>query len=263
MSVTYTAAPPVREETVLFLSGLLHTERRRLGTRAGTRSLGCYRQAILVLRWLRDGTRITQLAVDNALSRSTGYAYLHEGIRVLAAHAPSLHSVLLAAKMAGYAHVTIDGTLIETDRCRIPGPTPGVDLWWSGKHDNHGGNIQVITAPDGWPLWTSPVRPGREHDTTAVREHAEILPLFTAWTDDDLRVLCDLGYEGEQATITVAYKKPKNAGWTDVQQQFNRAHNAVRAIGDGETHCSRPRSKPCATSASAPGASAGSPQQHS
>ncbi len=46
----------------------------------------------------------------------------------------------------------------------------------SGKHDNHCGNVQVITAPDGWPLWTSPVRPGREHDTTALREHGEILP---------------------------------------------------------------------------------------
>jgi len=34
MSVTYSAALPVREETVLFLSGLLHAERRRLGTRA-------------------------------------------------------------------------------------------------------------------------------------------------------------------------------------------------------------------------------------
>ena len=232
MSVTYTAVLPVRDHTVLFVSGLLHAERRRLGTRAGRRSLGCYRQAILVLRWLLDGTRITQLAADNALSRSTGYAYLHEGITVLAAHAPNLHSVLLAAKMAGYAHVNIDGTLIETDRCRTPGPTPGVDLWWSGKHDNHGGNVQVITAPDGWPLWTSPVRPGREHDTTALREHGQILPLLTAWTDDDLRVLGDLGYEGEQATITVAYKKPKNAACTDIQQQFNRAHNAVRAIGE-------------------------------
>jgi hypothetical protein len=150
---------------------------------------------------------------------------------VLAAQAPGLHSVLLAAKMAGYGHLNIDGTLIETDRCRTPGPTPGVDLWWSGKHDNHGGNVQVITAPDGWPLWTSPVRPGREHDTTALREHA-ILPLLTAWTDDDLRVLGDLGYEGEADTITVAFKKPKNRSCTDVQQQFNKAHNAVRAIGE-------------------------------
>jgi hypothetical protein len=133
MSVTYTATLPVGEHTVLFLSGLLHAERRRLGTRAGARVLGCYRQAVLVLRWLLDGTRITQLAADNALSRSTGYTYLHEGLTALAAHAPGRPSVLLAAKMAGYAHVTIDGTLIETDRCRTPGPTPGVDLWWSGR----------------------------------------------------------------------------------------------------------------------------------
>jgi hypothetical protein len=87
--------------------------------------LGCYRQAILVLRWLLDGTRITQLAADNQVSRSTGYTYLHEGLTVLAAHAPGLPSVLLAAKSAGYAHVTIDGTLIETDRCRTPDRHPG------------------------------------------------------------------------------------------------------------------------------------------
>jgi hypothetical protein len=231
MSVTYTAALSVREETVLFLSGLLDTERRRRGTRADTRVLGCFNQAILVIRWFLDGARVKQLAADNKVSLSTGYAYLHEGIEVLAAHAPGLESALLAAKMAGYAHVNIDGTLIETDRCRTPGPTPGVDLWWSGKHDNHGGNIQVITAPDGWPLWTSPVRPGREHDTTALREHG-ILPLLGAWTGDDLRVLGDLGYEGEATTITVAFKKPKNGACTDVQQQFNRAHNGVRAIGE-------------------------------
>jgi hypothetical protein len=231
MSVTYTATLPVSEDTVVFVSALLHAQRRRLGTRTGTRSLGCYRQAILVLRWLLDGTRITQLAVDNQVSRSTGYAYLHEGVTVIAQQAPGLSSVLLAAKMAGYAHVNIDGTLIETDRSRTPGPTPGVDLRWSGKHDNHGGNVQVITAPDGWPLWTSLVRPGREHDTTALRTH-DILPLLTVWTDDDLRVLGDLGYEGEQATITVAFKKPKNRSCTLVEQQFNRAHNAVRAIGE-------------------------------
>jgi hypothetical protein len=232
MSVPYTAILTVREETVLFLSGLLHAERQRRGTRAKTRSLTCFKQAILVIRWFLDGTRVKQLATDNKISSSTGYDYLHEGIGVLAGQAPRLESVLLAAKIAGYAHVNIDGTLIETDRCHTPGPTPGVDLWWSGKHDNHGGNIQVITAPDGWPLWTSPVRPGREHDTTALREHTDVLPLLQAWTDEDLRVLGDLGYEGEAATITVAFKKPKNGTCTDVQQQFNKAHNGIRAIGE-------------------------------
>jgi hypothetical protein len=63
-----------------------------------------------VLRWLLDGTKIKQLAGDNTISLSTGYAYLHEDLTVLAAHAPALPSVLLAAKMAGYAHVNIDGT---------------------------------------------------------------------------------------------------------------------------------------------------------
>jgi cellobiose-specific phosphotransferase system component IIB len=42
--------------------------------------------------------------------------YLHEGLTVLAACAPGLSSVLLAAKMAGYAHVNIDGTLTSTAR---------------------------------------------------------------------------------------------------------------------------------------------------
>jgi DDE superfamily endonuclease len=231
MSVTYTSVLPVRDETVDFLAGLLATERLRRGTRGDTRSLSCHDQAVLVLRWFLDGTRMSQLARDNAIGKSTGYDYLHEGIDVLAAQAPSLHGALLAAKAAGYSHVNIDGVLIETDRVSTPGPTPGVDLWWSGKHANHGGNVQVLTVPDGWPIWTSEVRPGREHDTTAVRTHTEILPTL-ADVADDLRALGDLGYEGEADTITVAFKKPKHSNLNGVQQQFNKAHNGVRAIGE-------------------------------
>jgi hypothetical protein len=55
---------------------------------------------VLVLRWFLDGTRVAQLATDNQLSRSTAYRYLHEGIDVLAAAAPSLHGALLAARIA-------------------------------------------------------------------------------------------------------------------------------------------------------------------
>jgi len=124
MSVTYTATLPVREETVVFLTGLLAAERARRGTRAGARSLSCHDQAVLILRWFLDNTRLAQLAIDNKVSGSTAYDYLHEGIDVLAAQAPSLKSALLAAKAAGYSHVNIDGTLIETDRCAAAGPTP-------------------------------------------------------------------------------------------------------------------------------------------
>jgi DDE superfamily endonuclease len=231
MSVTYTAMLPVREETVEYLAGLLAAERVRRGTRTGTRSLSCRDQAVLVLRWFVDSTRMKQLARDNNIGKSAAYDYLHEGVGVLAEQAPSLHGALLAAKAAGYSHVSIDGTLIETDRIAMPGPTPGVDLWWSGKHHNHGGNIQVVTVPDGWPIWTSEVRPGREHDTTAVRTHSEILPAL-AEAAGDLRTIGDLGYEGESDTVTVAFKKPQNGQLTDTQQMFNKAHNRVRAIGE-------------------------------
>jgi len=75
------------------------------------------------------------------------------------------------------------------------------------------------------------VRPGREHDTTAVRTHTEILPALAEVTDD-LRPLGDLGYEGEADIITVAFKKPTDSTLNAVQQQFNKAHNGVRAIGE-------------------------------
>jgi hypothetical protein len=113
------------------------TERVNRGTCARTRALSCHDQAVLVLRWFLDATRVRQLIRDHGISKSTGYDCPHEGIDVLAGRAPGLHGALPAAKAAGHDHVNIDGTLIETDRCRTPGPTAGVGLWWSAKHDNH------------------------------------------------------------------------------------------------------------------------------
>ena len=91
----------------------------------------------------------------------TAYRYLHEGIHALAAAAPGLPGALLAARTPGHPHVTVDGALIRTNRVRVSGPTVranrpecGVDLRWWGKHAAHGGNVQVITAPAGWPIGT-------------------------------------------------------------------------------------------------------------
>jgi hypothetical protein len=237
--VTYTAVLPVSEETVLFVSGLLAAERQRRGTRSRRRALGCYRQAVLILRWFLDGIRLAQLAADNAVSGSTAYRYLHEGIDALAAAAPGLRGALLAARAAGHSHVHVDGTLIRTDRCSAPGPTvrrgrsqARVDLWWSGKHAAHGGNVQVLTTPDGWPIWTSPVRPGREHDTTCLRAHAEVLPALTEWTDQTHAVLGDLGYEGEQAALTTPVKKVAGRPLSDDERTVNALHAATRALAE-------------------------------
>jgi hypothetical protein len=232
MSVTYTAVLDVSEDSVLFLSGLLHAERVRRGTRKGTRALSTYKQAVLVLRWLFDDTRMSQLARDNAIATSTAYDYRDEAITALAARKPSLHGALLAAKAAGHTHVIVDGTLISTDRNSAPGPTRGVDLWWSGKHRHHGGNIQVVSAPDGWPLWTSPVRPGREHDTTAARADPDLLSQITAWVHDGQLGLADLGYEGEAEILRIPIKKPTGGELTADQQAYNAVHGALRCLGE-------------------------------
>lgn len=48
-----------------------------------------------------------------------------------------------------------------------------IDAWYSGKAHTHGGNIQAVTGPDGFPLWVSQVEPGSVHDLTLVLTHFE------------------------------------------------------------------------------------------
>ena len=229
-SVTYSATLQVRRETVLFLAALLHAERRRRGTRRGRRALGCHAQAVLILRWFLDGTRIAQLAIDHGIGRKTAYRYLHEGIDLLAAHAPDLHTVLDTAARAGLTHVNLDGIVIATDRVAAPGPN-GADLWWSGKHKHHGGNVQVISAPDGWPLWVSEVRPGREHDMTCARRHGIITALAAIRTD--LPALADLGYEGAADVVRVPVKKKRHqCRLSDDQHTYNKLLRGLRSVGE-------------------------------
>lgn len=85
---------------------------------------------ILVLRWFLDATRVAQLATDNQISLATAYRYLHEGIDVLAAVAPGLRGALLAARAAGHPHVHLDGTRVQTDRCKAAGPTRSTAGRW-------------------------------------------------------------------------------------------------------------------------------------
>lgn len=87
----------------------------------------------------------------------------------------------------------------------------------------------MLTAPDGWPLWTSGVRPGREHDTTTLRAHPEVLPALAVWTDADHAVLADLGYEGERAALTTPIKQPTGRRLTDDERTVNLLHAATRA----------------------------------
>ena len=159
--ITYSATLDVPEATAVLLTDLLIVERRRRGTGIGARAASARDQAMLVLRWFRDDADMKILARDTGISIPTGYRYLHEGIDVLAAQAPDLHTVLERGKAAGWSHVTLEGTLIRTDRCRVTNPDTGHDLWFSGKHRAHGGNVTIVGDPDGHPVAAPTSNPAR------------------------------------------------------------------------------------------------------
>jgi len=228
-SVTYTAVLDVQRSTAEHVARLLRDHRTKVGTRRGRRALGCFKQAVLVLRWFVDGTRMSQLARDNGLSSSTTYRYLHEGLTVLAAGAPDLSTALERAKAAGLTHLNLDGTVIRTDRVAAPGPN-NADLWWSGKHKHHGGNVQVISTPDGWPIWVSPVRPGREHDTTCARHHGLIDALNRLADQLGTPTLVDLGYENAGDGFRHPVKKPAGGQLTEDQQAFNKVIRGIHGV---------------------------------
>src|SRR3954463_10548009 len=145
--INYSGTLDEPPESATLLTELLVAERRRRGTGVGTRAASCSAQAILVLRWFREDADLKVLALDAGVSLATGYRYLHEGIDVLAAQAPDLPEALAAGAAAGWTHVTLDGTLVRTDRCRVTNPDTGHDLWYSGKHRAHGGNVQIVCDP--------------------------------------------------------------------------------------------------------------------
>ncbi len=89
-----------------------------------------------------------------------------------------------------------------------------------------------MSAPDGWPLWTSGVRPGREHDITAARADPDLLTTIAGWVHDGAPALADLGYEGEPDTFRIPFKKPKNRNLTIDQQTYNAVHGALRCLGE-------------------------------
>jgi hypothetical protein len=151
---------------------------------------------------------------------------------VLAAQAPDLATSLAEAQRDGAGHLNLDGTVLRTDRVATPGPN-GADLWWSGKHKHHGGNVQVLSDPEGWPLWTSQVRPGREHDSTCAEAAGGLLAMLeqTA-TEQGLLTLTDLGYENLSPAVRHPVKKPKDGELTIEQKAYNQLIRGVHGVAE-------------------------------
>ncbi len=192
--ISYRATLDVPEHTLTIVCRLLAAHRTQSDRRPRQRAATVHTQAIMVLRWFRDGTDVATLARNAHISMATAYRYLHEAIDVLADHAPDLHDVLDQGIRSGWEYVCLDGTLIASTRCRERSEA-GHDLWYSGKHHRHGGNIQVLTDPTGYPVWVSDVEPGSVHDITAARRDGVLGALYTA-AAEGMPTLADKGYTG-------------------------------------------------------------------
>ncbi|EWM14446.1 response regulator receiver [Kutzneria sp. 744] len=216
----YRAALPLSHQTLPFVSDLIRTHRKQLGS--VWRALNPGQQALLVLVYLRKGEPFAEIGAGFAVSTATCWRYVNETIELLAEHAPKLRAALRKAKRQGMAYVIIDGTLIPIDRIAVDRP------FYSGKHRRHGVNLQVIASPDGTILWVSGQLPGSTHDTTAAR----IWNMLAALRDAGLIALGDKGYHGYDQTGQQIRTPHKGRNKPESRKEANRAHARLRGPGE-------------------------------
>jgi len=164
--LSYRVILDVPLQLALFVSRLLAEHRRDIGTRAGTRALTCWTQAVFALAWFRDRPDIRRLGQGFGISQATACRYKDEAAEVLAARAPSLREALGKAIEQGLPCLILDGTLVSSDRCagkKTSKKGKQIDTWYSGKAREPAGNVQALAAPGGVPLWVSDVLPGSTH----------------------------------------------------------------------------------------------------
>jgi hypothetical protein len=231
--ITYRVRLDVPRELVLFVSRLLARHRREIGTRKGTRRLGCYRQALFALAWLRDNTDIPRLGAGFGLPQSTSCRYVAEARQVIAARAPGLEEALERAVREGTPYVILDGKVVASDRCReksVSRKGREIDSWYSGKKHDFGGNVQGLMYPDGIPMWLSGVLPGKVHDLAAARENT--LPALRKYTGV-MPCLADTGYIGAGQGVLTPARKPAGSKELDINARTrNMLLSSLRCRGE-------------------------------
>lgn len=212
----YRAALPLSRQTLDYVAGVIRRHRKAIGS--PWRKVNPGRQALLVLVYLRKGDPFAEIAPGFGVSVATAWRYVEETVKLLAARAPKLRTALRRARADGHPYLVIDGTLIPIDRVHADRP------FYSGKHQKHGMNIQVIATPAGDIVWVSGALPGHVHDLSAARIWGVVRELERL----GLITLADKGYQGAEHLIT-PYKgrnKPES------QKIANRAHAQLRGPGE-------------------------------
>ena len=197
---------------------------------------------MLVLRWFLDDTRITALARNHQIGRSTAYAYRDEAITVLATRKPSLHGALLAAKTAGHSHVILDGTL-DRDRNAAPGPTAGGGSVVVGQaapaRREHPGRLSprrmAVVDPrraSGPASTTPPPPPPAPTLTCSPRSVPGSRTADSGWAD--------LGYEVEAELLRIPIKKTEGTVLTPLPTRCSCDESGL-AFYAAHPFCSKPR----------------------
>ena len=214
--VTYAAVLDVAEDTVFFLARLLWLRRAELGTRRGRRSLGCYRQAVLVIRWFLDGTRIAQLAGRQrhrearprtaTSTRASTRSPRRPGAGRGNGRGQSRRSRTSEPGRHGDGHRPLR---------RTPGPTVR-NCGGPASTNTTAGTSRCCPIPTAGRSGISGVRPGREHDTTCAKAAAGLMPALEQAAAEDMPTLTDLGYEGLAGpALRMPVKKVKGTELSD------------------------------------------------
>ena len=118
------------------------------------------------------------------------------------------------------AYAILDGTLIPIDRVADQKP------YYSGKHQRHGVNVQVIADAAGRLIWASATLPGSTHDLTAARTHG----IIDALTRADVMTFADMGYQGARGSVRTPFKRRR--GEPDLRRMKRlRGSGAARSAG--------------------------------
>jgi DDE superfamily endonuclease len=196
--------------------------------------LTCFRQALFALVWFRKREDITVLAAGFGVSRATGYRYRDEAVAVLAAQAPNLTEALEWVAEEGWAYVILDGKIVDSDRAAaktISRKGEQIDLWYSGKKHDFGGNVQAVMRPDGLPIWISAVEPGSVHDLICAHEHA--LAALYAAAAQGLPTVADPGYQGAGIGVHTPFKQPADGRRLGVDNRtYNMLLRSMRCLGE-------------------------------